>query len=244
MELSPAARADRDDDGHLPHEPPASPARRPRVLRDPQPDRGDRSAPHLAHDPLRAPGVHRRGGSRAGARARDQRRQPHALRGRLLGLGLSRGRRGERPAGGRALRGAPVMYVGTIRHRRFAVRSHEFSYRIALAYRDLDEVGRGFLSRAQVCALIPGFDGEIRLLSSLRGFNPVSFYYCFEDGALRWIVAEVTNTPWGERHAYVLPAGGGPLEKALHVSPFMAMNHAYEVRATTPGETLSMHIES
>ena len=39
-------------------------------------------------------------------------------------------------------------------------------------------------------------------------FNPVSFYYCFDaDGAQRstWIVAEITNTPWRERHAYVLP---------------------------------------
>ena len=40
-------------------------------------------------------------------------------------------------------------------------------------------------------------------------FNPVSFYYCFAaDGErLEAIVAEVTNTPWGERHAYVLRRG-------------------------------------
>ena len=34
------------------------------------------------------------------------------------------------------------------------------------------------------------------------------------------------------------------LDKELHVSPFMGMDHAYEVRATAPGETLSVHIES
>ena len=51
--------------------------------------------------------------------------------------------------------------------------------------------------------------GPIRLLTHLRTlghcFNPVSFYYCFApDGeTLEAIVAEVTNTPWGERHAYV-----------------------------------------
>ena len=55
--------------------------------------------------------------------------------------------------------------------------------------------------------------GPIRLLTHLRTFghcfNPVSFYYCFAaDGErLEAIVAEVTNTPWGERHAYVLPRG-------------------------------------
>jgi uncharacterized protein len=136
------------------------------------------------------------------------------------------------------------MYEGTIRHRRFAVREHAFRHRIALAYRDVDAV-RGFLGRGELSELVgePLF-GPIRLLSHPRGFNPVAFYYCFEGDALRWIVAEVTNTPWGERHTYVLGPRGGRMEKAMHVSPFMAMDHAYEVRATVPGETLSMHIES
>jgi DUF1365 family protein len=99
--------------------------------------------------------------------------------------------------------------------------------------------------------------GPIRLLTHLRSFghcfNPVSFYYCFDAAGerLEAMVAEVTNTPWGERHAYVLraaPASGGVLkahfEKAMHVSPFMGMNHRYDVRASTPGGTLSVHIGS
>jgi DUF1365 family protein len=100
-------------------------------------------------------------------------------------------------------------------------------------------------------------EGPIRLLTQPRSFghcfNPVSFYYCF--GApgerLEAVVAEVTNTPWGERHAYVLgtgDAGGGvanaQFEKAMHVSPFMGMDHRYDVRASTPGRTLSVHIGS
>jgi DUF1365 family protein len=53
--------------------------------------------------------------------------------------------------------------------------------------------------------------GPIRLLTHLRYFgcslNPVSFYYCFDaaDVRVETIVAEITNTPWNERHAYVLP---------------------------------------
>ena len=39
LELPPAPRADRADDGHVPHEPPAGARRRPRVLRDAQPHR-------------------------------------------------------------------------------------------------------------------------------------------------------------------------------------------------------------
>ena len=51
--------------------------------------------------------------------------------------------------------------------------------------------------------------GPIRLLTQLRTFghcfNPVSFYYCFTpQEQLDAVVAEVTSTPWGERHAYVL----------------------------------------
>ena len=64
----------------------------------------------------------------------------------------------------------------------------------------------------------------------------MSFYYCFApDGEpLEAIVAEVTNTPWGERHAYVLPAAerAGEFDKALHVSPFMPMDQRYTWRAT------------
>ena len=142
------------------------------------------------------------------------------------------------------------MYEGTIRHRRFAVASHEFRHRIALAYADLDAPPPGkFLERAAVEGLVGRSVDRIQLLTMPRslgvGFNPVSFYYCFDAaGALTHVVAEVTNTPWGERHSYVLPQGHGSPEKAHHVSPFMGMDHAYEVRASAPGETLSVHIES
>ncbi len=65
------------------------------------------------------------------------------------------------------------------------------------------------------------------------------------------LVAAVTNTPWDERHAYVLHAGpesrgvlAGQFDKTLHVSPFMGMDHRYEARASTPAPTLSFHIAS
>jgi DUF1365 family protein len=99
--------------------------------------------------------------------------------------------------------------------------------------------------------------GPIRLLTQLRSFghcfNPVSFYYCFGSAGdrVQALVAEVTNTPWGERHAYVIggeqresPVLAGEFDKALHVSPFMGMDHRYEARAAVPAETLSVHISS
>src|ERR1700756_175255 len=97
-------------------------------------------------------------------------------------------------------------------------------------------------------------EGPIRLLTQLRSFghcfNPVSFYYCFEPGGERVqaLVAEVTNTPWGDRHAYVVEGNqrhpavlAGQFDKALHVSPFMGMDHRYDTRATMPAPTLPVH---
>jgi uncharacterized protein len=173
-----------------------------------------------------------------------------------------------------------ALYEGTIRHRRFAVREHAFTHRLAMAYVDLDELPELPLARGPVRferadylgdpavpladavrALIaartgaPAPSGAIRVLANVRSFgrcfNPIVLYYCFgADERLECVVAEVTNTPWGERHAYVLPrSGAGPVlggdfEKALHVSPFMGMDHEYELRAAEPGPTLSVHIES
>jgi DUF1365 family protein len=157
-----------------------------------------------------------------------------------------------------------AVYEGTIRHRRFAVRSHEFRHPIALSYLDIDDwrLRRGrHLSGDAIRALVaertsaPAPRGAIRVLTMTSrlaiGFNPVSFYYCFDgEDRLAAAVAEVTSTPWGERHAYVLRRHGeGPVlsaefEKRLHVSPFMAMAQSYSIRMTAPGPTLSVHIES
>lgn len=99
--------------------------------------------------------------------------------------------------------------------------------------------------------------GPIRLLAHPRYFgyvfNPVSFYYCFAaDGRdLACIVAEVTNTPWGQRHAYVLPASSAErrgralhwaFDKRMHVSPFMAMARRYDWRFTAPADDLRVHM--
>lgn len=100
--------------------------------------------------------------------------------------------------------------------------------------------------------------GPIRMLTHLRylGYvmNPVSFYYCFaEDGTrVESILAEITNTPWGERHTYALTSGPdgdatGPehvFGKSFHVSPFMEMEQSYAWRFGAPGERLTVHMES
>ena len=98
--------------------------------------------------------------------------------------------------------------------------------------------------------------GPIRLLTNLRyfghTFNPVSFYYCFDEAGERVesVLAEVTNTPWGERHSYLLGRAGservirGEIDKAFHVSPLMDMEHTYDWRSTEPNGRIQVHIDS
>lgn len=101
------------------------------------------------------------------------------------------------------------------------------------------------------CGVRPA--GPVRLLTHLRYagylFNPVSFYYCYAaDGlTLEAIVAEITNTPWGERHPYVLPVASAQgaegewswrFPKAFHVSPFIGLKREYLWRFAAPGECL------
>jgi DUF1365 family protein len=180
---------------------------------------------------------------------------------------------------------ASAIYEGSVRHRRFAVRSREFTYPLAMAYIDLDELPK--LLGGRLLRRWPGIvrfrrrdyfgdrdrpladeirelvrsqtgsepSGPIRMLTHLRSFghcfNPVSFYYCFDpDEQLQAVVADVTNTPWGEKHAYVLPRSGsskvltGESAKKMHVSPFMGMDQRYTWRAADPGETIAIHIDS
>ena len=97
--------------------------------------------------------------------------------------------------------------------------------------------------------------GPVRLLTHMTHFGyyfaPVSFYYCFDeaDERVETIVAEVNNTPWGERHCYVLDGDDGagrhhryqPV-KQMHVSPFMPMDVDYDFRFRDPDERLTVHM--
>ncbi len=99
--------------------------------------------------------------------------------------------------------------------------------------------------------------GPIRLLTHLRYFghcfNPVSFYYCYDQGGhgVETIMAEVTNTPWMERHAYVLRRTEAleetremhfRFQKDFHVSPFIDMDQQYDWFLSPPGPSLHVRM--
>ncbi len=84
------------------------------------------------------------------------------------------------------------------------------------------------------------FNGAVYLFTHPRflgyGFNSVNFYFCYVDEQLTYIVSEINNTPWGEKHLYFHDCAQAEqhaathrfeFDKAFHISPFMSMNINY-----------------
>ncbi|MGC4006354.1 MAG: DUF1365 domain-containing protein [Pirellulales bacterium] len=123
---------------------------------------------------------------------------------------------------------------------------------MADAVRDLVEERTGFRPH-----------GPIRVLTLPRMwgyyFNPLAVFYCFDPTGtdVEAVVAEVSNTPWGERHCYVLrhenDAGDNversrvlraEFAKRMHVSPFLPMDLTYRWTGTTPGKRLAIRLQN
>ncbi len=96
--------------------------------------------------------------------------------------------------------------------------------------------------------------GRVFLLTHLRylgyNFNPVSFFYCYDQqDKLQLVMAEVNNT-FGETANYWLtpaierPAGVNKryrFSKHFPVSPFLKLGQEYDWTFTSPGERLISH---
>jgi uncharacterized protein len=102
---------------------------------------------------------------------------------------------------------------------------------------------------------LPG-DAQILLLAQPRVlghvFNPVSFWLCHDaDGALRVVIAEVSNT-FGDRHSYLCHREDhGPITredrltatKILHVSPFQPVEGGYVFRFDIGDDRIGIWID-
>lgn len=100
--------------------------------------------------------------------------------------------------------------------------------------------------------------GKIYLLTHLSClgycFNPISLYFILDETnqQLDYLILEVTNTPWGEKHNYVLESLEKPknevyryqFQKELHVSPFMAMHYEYHVNLKLSKQKITVHMEN
>jgi DUF1365 family protein len=98
-------------------------------------------------------------------------------------------------------------------------------------------------------------EGPVAMLANLRTwgwlFNPISLYFCADVaeragglGQISSLVAEVENTPWHDRHDYVVgPPGSHRFAKELHVSPFLPTKLDYQLRYTAPGNQLTVGLD-
>lgn len=77
-------------------------------------------------------------------------------------------------------------------------------------------------------------------------FSPINLYYCMDDdGQCRLMLAEVSNTPWNERHYYLVHiTDSQPMAKEFHVSPFMPINMNYHWRVKPIGQKAFVHLEN
>ena len=75
-------------------------------------------------------------------------------------------------------------------------------------------------------------------------FSPVNFFYCYDKtGSCELMLAEVSNTPWNERHYYLINILKSDMtKKTFHVSPFMQLNMKYKWRVTTPEDKVIVSI--
>ncbi|WP_051603973.1 DUF1365 domain-containing protein [Marinobacter sp. HL-58] len=108
-------------------------------------------------------------------------------------------------------------------------------------------------------------DGAVELITHPRYFgyvfNPVSFYFCYSAGddpatgaVPRVILAQITNTPWKDRHVYCLETTGAEptsagwrterfgFGKRFHVSPFNPMDQHYQWTFSFRGPEVRIHM--
>lgn len=81
--------------------------------------------------------------------------------------------------------------------------------------------------------------GDVYLLGQLRYFgfyfSPLNLYYLKQDGQFRYVLAEVSNTPWNKKHYYLVDSQTNQRQsKEFHVSPFNPMEQDYQWRVVPP----------
>lgn len=103
------------------------------------------------------------------------------------------------------------------------------------------------LEKMSELALAP-LQGKVFLLSQMRTlglyFSPVNFYYLQQkDGHYSHVLAEVSNTPWNQRHYYLVDLNQQQdCEKQFHVSPFNPMDMQYKWAIKQPSDTLQLSL--
>ncbi|XP_044983746.1 uncharacterized protein LOC123450675 [Hordeum vulgare subsp. vulgare] len=126
--------------------------------------------------------------------------------------------------------GAAQLYEGRVRHSRRRPTGHAFEYAVRYALIDLDLLPLpGHLSAADTRVIASTPAPRLLTVPKSVGYeqNPLSIYYCYDAAAqeqdehLKMCIAEVTNTPRGEKVMFTFQPCSDLVAKPLHVSPFM-----------------------
>jgi DUF1365 family protein len=162
-----------------------------------------------------------------------------------------------------------AIYEGIVFHKRLRPKEHQFKYGVNYFFFDLGKPdnlitipfllgfdSKNYLKKDQVEAEVQARFGDsyesirsVFILTQLSYFgfcfNPVSFYYCFGDeDKLLYVVSQITNTPWGEKHIdcfdFGKSKGSFNFSKNFHVSPFMPMEIDYHWQFNSPADKVQI----
>ena len=138
------------------------------------------------------------------------------------------------------------MYCSRVHHSRNKPVNHAFSYDVRIALINLDNPPEWYDARANDTMTgcqardVAKTKGNVMLLThpSVGGYrqNPISVYYCYNESntKLEMCIAEVTNTPWGDRVTFLFRPDGEKVPKSLHVSTLMDMDNTWCLKTNDP----------
>ncbi|WP_144213411.1 DUF1365 domain-containing protein [Shewanella donghaensis] len=87
------------------------------------------------------------------------------------------------------------------------------------------------------------FAGQVRHFGFY--FSPVNFYFCYQGDEAVYMLAEVSNTPWDQRHCYLVNLNETTTtDKVFHVSPFMDLDMHYWWKVIAPSKRLNVTIQN
>ncbi|WP_035387268.1 DUF1365 domain-containing protein [Ferrimonas senticii] len=166
-----------------------------------------------------------------------------------------------------------ALGIGEVVHQRLLKPKHRFGYRTQMLWLDLDRLDRlqrcwrkpwvwlrrdDYLGQGDLKAAVlkrmselagEPLQGQLFLLGQVRYFglyfSPVNFYLLKQNGQFTQMLAEVSNTPWNQRHHYLVPlAQTDNLQtpKRFHVSPFMPAELGYRWRVQLDDERIRIGI--
>ena len=153
-----------------------------------------------------------------------------------------------------------VFYEGVVEHVRAKPVTNAFKYKVRVCMINLDDPPKWWShsSNEKQLSLTPDYiraecktRGPVKLLTipSCCGYNqnPISIYYAYEDKeatVLKQCMAEVTNTPWGEKVIFSFdPDMKEAFPKSLHVSPFMDMQNTWKISTAAPTSEAGLRVD-